>query len=277
MNRTTPIPQQAAFPAMKFLLGIVLAGAWIAAPVFAATLSELTSEDARTRAFAVRDLGEAGGPQAVAPLADMLGDANVFVRAAAMQALHSLGENTLREEVKDALLAALETENHRARSGAAETLGMLRVEAAADPLIALLTDDEATVQHAAACALARLQAQQAIDSLIAVVSDTGAAPFARMGAAWALGELEADAAVAPLVAVVQDGRSGQWHYTSVGVYATEALGKINNPACVPGLVEALAIDGRHLRAQLAITLAEITGEDFGENREKWEAYVQEAF
>ncbi len=249
---------------------------YVVAPAMATEQDALRSDDARTRAIAVRALGETGDATVVAPLTAALGDANVFVRATAMQALYALGADALCDAVTETLVTALDHENPRVRGGAAETLGMLQAESAGDALAPLLRDSDATVQQAAACALARLGMAQAVGGLIALVSDDDAAPFARMGAAWALGEIGTRDAVAPLLAVILDARRGQWNYTSVTVYAAEALGKIGDPDSVPGLVEALAIEDRHLRAQLAITLASMTGQNHGEDQSKWEAFLQEA-
>lgn len=233
----------------------------------------LQSESARIRAFAVRDLGEAGGPDAVPPLVSILGDENVFVRATAMQALYTLGKGELRGAVVEALMQALADPLSAVRAGAAETLGMLEERSAAAALTARLADSDPLTQHAAAAALGRLGEAQAVNALIALAGDDNAMPFPRMGALWALGELQAEDAVEPLLGIVLGGRRGQWNYTSVFVYAVEALGKINDPESVPGLVRALAIEDRHLRGQIEATLERMTGERLGQDPERWGAYL----
>ncbi len=212
---------------------------------------------ARERALAVRALGEQGDDAAVAPLVEALGDTNVFVRKAAVQALQRLAENNPDTPVIAALMRGLDKENPYVRAGVAETLGILKAEASAERLIALLVDEDPEAQHVAACALGRLNAHQAVSALTALAGDSDAAPFARMGAVWALGELGDKRAVAQLLAVVQDARRGEWNYTSVGVYAVEALGKINDPESIPVLEAAREIDDRHLREQLTRTLEQM--------------------
>lgn len=267
-------PARGVVPGSRFVLGITFA-LFALAPlcVAFAGAANLQGEDARDRAFAVRALGEAGGADAVASLAVALGDANVFVRATAMQALHDLGCGPLRQAVIMALEGALTGDNPLARAGAAETLGMLKAENVAEALTRLLEDQHARAQHAAACALARVNAKDAAPELIALARAAGAGPFARMGAVWALGELKIEQAVAPLLEVIEEGRRGEWNYTSVAVYAVEALGKINAPASLPRLVSAMSIKDRHLRAQLAVTLSTMTGHDFGQDQEKWKTFL----
>ena len=238
-----------------------------------AQVDGVESDSARTRAFAVRALGEQGGKEAIAPLVNALGDPNVFVRAAAIQALERLGAQDLRETVVAELLAALGDDMAERRAGAAETLGILGAKEAIEALTTLLDDTEPPVQNAAACALARLDATESVGALIALMTDDDAAPFGRMGAAWALGELGAPVAVEPLLGIVLGSPGGRWNYTSVPVYAAEALGKIDDRDSLPRLVEALDARDRHLRAQVAVTLERVTGQSFGENREDWEAFL----
>ncbi|MFB0566676.1 MAG: HEAT repeat domain-containing protein [Candidatus Aminicenantaceae bacterium] len=67
-------------------------------------------------------------------------------------------------------------------------------------------------------------------------------------------------------------KDGNWE---VSYYATKALGELGDPRAVEPLITALKDEESSIRRDAADSLKNITGEDFGEDQEKWQKWWKE--
>ena len=129
-------------------------------------------------------------------------------------------------------LAALASENPLARAEAAQVLGLARAQAAEGALLAALDDSDLAVSLAAADALGRIGDPATVNGLLGALEHPSA--HVRLGAARALGQMRATVAVEPLRTMLLLGDG-----LEVSV-ASEALGRIGNPAAIDALLATLA-------------------------------------
>jgi HEAT repeat protein len=134
--------------------------------------------------------------------------------------------------------------------GAAQALGMMRVDAAVEPLRAMLLLGEGAEISVAAEALGRIGSHTAMDALLTALADP--APTARWHAAMAAIERVGEPAVAPLVALL-DSKDA-----FVRRNAVKALGWVGSPSATQHLVGVLGKDREAaVREQAAWALGEI--------------------
>lgn len=150
------------------------------------------------------------------------------------------------------LLAALESDDPRARASAARQLGMARSLGVWNELLAALDDPEPVVSLAAASALGRINDPAAVPGLLIAIEHPS--EQVRLGAAQALGMMEVEAATEPLRAMLLQGEG-----LEVSV-AGEALGRIGGPAATDALLIALADQRPTARWHVAMAALEGMGE-----------------
>jgi HEAT repeat protein len=150
------------------------------------------------------------------------------------------------------ILAALESDDPKARASAARQLGLVRPLGVWSELLAALDDPDPSVSLIAADALGRINDPAAVPGLlIAVEHPSGPV---RLGAARALGMMQVEAAVEPLRAMLLRGEGSE-----VSV-AGEALGHIGGPAATEALLTVLADPQPTARWHAAMAALERIGE-----------------
>lgn len=115
-------------------------------------IKALRSEDKNIRKNAAEILGSIG-EEAIAPLADLLGDERWVVRYRACEALGLME----KPDAYPHLRAAVSDERDHVRYMAAKGLGRLRIPEAAPDLAPLLEDENPYVRKMAAESIARLR------------------------------------------------------------------------------------------------------------------------
>ena len=191
-----------------------------------------------------------------------------------------------------ALMAKLKDKNNRVRHRAAYELGGLGDKRALEPLIAALKDKEWTVRSTAAEALGYIGDKGAVAPLVAMLDDDYNICLAASEALKKIGE----PSVAPLIASLQNKK---WKSSTnkakalrtLGVIggkraikillraskdkdlfvysaALEALGDIGDKSTVGELIPLLKEPAMHYSIVVE-ALTKITGQNFGENYDKW--------
>ncbi len=150
------------------------------------------------------------------------------------------------------ILAALESDDPKARASAARQLGLVRPLGVWSELLAALDDPDPSVSLIAADALGRINDPAAVPGLLIAIEHP--AEPVRLGAARALGMMQVEAAVEPLRAMLLQSEG-----LEVSV-AGEALGHIGGPAATEALLIALADTGPTARWHAAMAALEKMGE-----------------
>jgi len=198
----------------------------------------LDREDARTRAGALRALGQLGERVGVVPeVAARLDDPDERVRAAAAWALGRLGPRPGRD--LRPLVARLDDDAAAVRAGAAWAIGRMggAARAGVPALIGRLGDPDGTVRRRVADALAHVQPEVSCVPALAAMLDDDAHPAGRVEAARVVGSLGPGAAPA-VPALARALRDPDPALRLEVVTALEKIGPGAGPA-VPALVEAL--------------------------------------
>ena len=211
-------------------------------PDVAGALAALDSDDAATRAQAVRLLGIARASEAGDELLAALSDPDPAVSLMAGEALARLNDPA----TSSGLLVALEHPNERVRLVAAETLGEMGVEAAVKPLRTMLFQGSGTEATIAGQALGRIGSPAAVEALVAALEEP--VPTSRWHAAMTGLEAAGQAAVGPLQELL-DSRD-----VYVRRNAAEALGWIGAPEATAALVDALRDRDETVRSRAAWSL-----------------------
>jgi len=181
--------------------------------------------------------------------------------------IQNLSLRFLNAEGKDriqVLVEALKDKDSFVRRSAAYALGELKDPRAVEPLIEALKDENRRVRAETAEALGKLKDPRAVEPLIEALKDKDS--VVRGIAAEALGKLKDPRAVEPLIGALKDE---DWY---VRKSAAEALGELRDPRAVEPLIKALKDKDRNVRASAANALQKITGQNFGENPEKWQKW-----
>jgi HEAT repeat protein len=150
------------------------------------------------------------------------------------------------------ILAALESDDPKARASAARQLGLARPPGVWNELLAALDDPDPAMRLAAADALGRINDPAAVPGLMIAIGHPS--EQIRLGSARALGMMGVEAAVEPLRAMLLRGEG-----LEVSV-AGEALGRIGGPAATDALLTALADPQPTARWHVAMAALEGMGE-----------------
>ncbi len=269
-----------------------------------AEIQRLSSSDAHTRVEAAMALGRAGPPAAPAipHLVDALGDnaevpwgpggGTISVGSAAALGLSSIGNRAVEpliatlqtddaqirqravvalgeigdRRATEPLVTLLGDEDKAVRSAAVQALGNIGDRRATEPLITALSDDDPEVRRNAARSLAQIGGREVVEPLLAALSDNNA--MVRLGAAQALGEVGGSRAGEPLITLLNNDAS-----ENVRAVAAQALGELRERRAIEPLVAALSDDYNALRLTAAEALANITGQDFGQDPAAWQEWL----
>jgi HEAT repeat protein len=136
-----------------------------------------------------------------------------------------------KDQTIEQSLKALQSEDGKERSKAADALGELGEQSAIEPLIGLLhSDSEYYVRVSAAWALGQIGGEQAMDALIIALKDYAVLSTA----AEALARFKIERAIRPIIEVFEND-SGVGHHYGL---AAMSLATFGEPAFLP-LIEAL--------------------------------------
>jgi HEAT repeat protein/photosystem II stability/assembly factor-like uncharacterized protein len=170
----------------------------------------------------------------------------LYAQAVTAEGLQGYAPDVMR------ILAALESDDPKARASAARQLGLVRPLGVWNELLAALDDPDPSVSLIAADALGRINDPAAVPGLLIAVEHPSEP--VRLGAARALGMMQVEAAVEPLRAMLLRGEG-----LEVSV-AGEALGQIGGPAATEALLTALADPQPTARWHAAMAALERMGE-----------------
>ena len=232
----------------------------IGKPAVAELIDGLKSKTPRIRGRAAWVLGRIKDTSAVKPLAVLLKDSSVEVRRKAAEALVPISSR----KTLDAALTALRDNDSQVRGHAATILSShvnKQDKKLVDPLILALGDSSATVRASVSEALGKLDDPRVVKPLMQVLADDD--PTVRQKGATALGKLRARPAVKLLLERLADNDK------DVRRSAAYALGQIGDRRSIEPLIGLLSDKKPEVRKVAAKALAQITGQDFGQNAEKW--------
>jgi TolB-like protein len=165
----------------------------------------LKDENEENRVDAVRTLKFSHDPRALSALVEALGDVSLKVKAEAVQAIVSLGEQATGPVIRLLNDAMDEDDNLTARF-AAKALGMIGDRTISPMLIEMLRGDDKFVACESALALGRLGETTAVPDLIALLEEPNG--NVRFAAAEALGEICDSAAYDALQKRLNDDDEG---------------------------------------------------------------------
>jgi HEAT repeat protein len=178
----------------------------------------LESRDAWTRAFAAYALEKTPMPAiAVRPLARLVSDPEIVVRAYAARALG----RQRSPEALGPLVALAGDRDPRVRVSAVRAMGALADSAALPQVLAALGDADPHVRETAAAAAPGLASRDAVPALRRALADRDGG--VRLAAARALAALAPETAYADLTELLADSE----RFVRAGVY--EALGRVPGP------------------------------------------------
>lgn len=197
-------------------------------------------------------------------LLEACGDEQFPVREAALQVLSGFRSEPVRTLLRAEARSEGGTKNGR-RSGAIQTLGLLRDVESVPTLIANLEHKDFEVRRASIVALGRIGAEAAIDPLILQLRSEEQA--LRTAALDALGAIRNPprtlAAMLPLL------EADVWQ---VRAAAIQALGNLRVKEAVQPLIDALRREEGRLRDDAAQALLRTTAFEWGDDVEAWQRW-----
>jgi HEAT repeat protein len=201
-----------------------------AIPALAVLAGQEGSVEFPGRLHGIPSIAAIGGPEAVAPLLNLIEHPPGGKPKQGRWAALALGHLEQPEAVEP-LLALLESKAPPVRRAAAVALGCIGDRRAIGPIARHLYDTSFSIRSDVAAALANLGDPAAIGPLTDAMADTNYIP--REAPAEALGFLGDARAVGPLAALLNVGGEAS-------EVLAEALGRIGDPAALPYLTQALA-------------------------------------
>jgi HEAT repeat protein len=217
----------------------------------------------KTRMHAARGLGKIGDKKAVKPLIGLLKEKNPKVRSDAAKALGMIGGKRAVEH----LVGALKDEVPEVRERVIEALGEIGDKAAVMPLVELLREEDFEVRLCAKRALRDI-GKSAISLLSGVLKDGDAR--VRKCVAEVLGWIRAREAVKPLIEALADKEP------SVRRAAIDSLRMLRDKRAIEPLIRSLKDKDGWVRFDAEWALETITGQDFGEDYDKWKEWYEES-
>lgn len=237
---------------------------------------ENEKEEMPVRLAAAVALGQMGNEQGIKFLIDQLKSSDEKVRAAAVEALRTIGKPATRllieaAQSKDSLqrwgavaalgetgdpkavpilLRALRDEDENVRAVAAASLGKLRYARAAPQLVRALADESERVQAHAEWALENIG-----ERAIPAIMDGAKRPTTRLRTFRLLGRLKARQAVSLLIEGLDDRKP------EVRTIAAWALGEIGDQGAISALQRALDDKEPEVRREAVVALGKLGAEE----------------
>lgn len=226
-------------------------------------LEKLDGGSPRVKAVAIKVLGVRRYERVLERILELMDDKDDAVREACLDALASMGATGQIRQVIRKLNDPSEMVARRAQA-VAESLGS-RPEAqeeAADELLNVLYRGSTRAQALAARLAGVLHVRSAIPRLTELINDDDRE--VRSCAIMALGELKVTETLEPLtnrLSIETDG----W----VKIQIIQAFQNIRDRQAVPTLIDLLEDPDEQVRHRASVALTNITGQAFGEDRQKW--------
>lgn len=203
----------------------------------------LEDADPNLRESAVKIAGYFGYPECVGLLLERCRDEDERVRRAAVEHLPFLED----ERATPALVRALRHETPKVRAAAAGAMAQAEGPDVSASLIEALGDEDSWVRYFAARSLGRLNVAESAEAL-ARLARNDKANHVRIAAVEALGSVGGETAVAAVIPLLKSSEP------DVVRVAIAALGRMENPAARPPLLEALQSPDAEVRAAAAEAL-----------------------
>ncbi|HEX7177849.1 MAG TPA: HEAT repeat domain-containing protein [Pyrinomonadaceae bacterium] len=203
----------------------------------------LEDADPNARESAVKIAGYFGYPECADLLLERCRDEDERVRRAAVEHLPFLED----ERATPALVRALRHETPKVRAAAAGAMALAEGPEVSASLIEALGDEDSWVRYFAARSLGRLKIAGSADALAGLARDDKA-NHVRIAAVEALGGLGGETAVRAVAPLLQSDEP------DIVRVAIAALGRMENPAARPPLLEALQSPDAEVRAAAAEAL-----------------------
>lgn len=226
-------------------------------------LEKLESDSPRVKAVAIQVLGVRKYERALERIVELMDDKSEVVREASLDALASMGASGHIREVIEKLNDPSEPVARKAQI-VAENLGS-RAEAqedAADEIMNVLDRGTPRGRALGSRLAGVLRLRSAIGRLSELINDDDRE--VRANAIMGLGQLKVSEALEPLtnrLSIETDG----W----VKIQIVQAFQSIQDRQAVPTLIDLLEDQDEQVRHRAAVALTNLTGQSFGEDREKW--------
>jgi HEAT repeat protein len=229
-----------------------------------ALIEALSGEDRDLRS-AVSDALGAIGEEAVPALIESLADEDEGVRWAAVSALREIGPQAA--DAVPVLIQALQDEDYEVRQAAGSALGRMGPEAI-PALIRALGDEDANVRQGVSQALGLIgpEAKESVPHLVQALEEDEDW-LVRSNSARALGWIEPEPGDVVPALIQALGDESEY----VRAAAADALGEFGSQAreAIPLLIGALGDQHGGTRSSAARALRDITGQDLGEDPDRW--------
>jgi len=227
-------------------------------------IGALNDKDAKVRLYAIKALGDTGDKKVTEPLLNLLGRAEDETAYVAL--LEALGD--LKDErAVGALLRLLEHRNALVASKAAESIGKIGNRGVVPVLVKVARKSTMTsVRYSAVFALGELGDSEPVDMLLGFLKSEDAS--LRYAAAHSLAMIADEKALDALLEVLCSDTSWGVRWAAAKGVGRICKGKPNTKA-VGCLIDALLDENETVRKEALSSLRAVTGEDFGDDYEKW--------
>jgi HEAT repeat protein len=206
-------------------------------------------------------LGELKDNRSIEPLISSIKDATQLELWSSIEALLKIGKPAVKP-----LIAALRNYDKTIRIHAVIALGLIKDKSAVEFIIPLLKDDYC--RWVAITSLASINDRQAVEPIIPLLKDEN--DFIRAYSAKALGKLGDPRAVEYLIYTLKDKE------LHVQLSAAWALGELKDSSAIGPLIATINHEhvpiSSEVNSEVANSLNEITGKDFGENKQNWKEW-----
>ena len=232
-------------------------------------IGALNDNDAKVRLYAIKALGDTGDKKATEPLLRLFGggeDETAYV--ALLEALGSIKD----ERAVGALLRLLKHRNALVASKAAESLGKIGNKGVVPVLVNVARKSTMTsVRYSAVFALGELGDAEPVDMLLEFLKQEDAS--LRYAAAHSLAMIAEERALDGLLEALSSDTSWGVRWAAAKGVGRICKGKPNRKA-VGCLIDALLDENETVRKEALSSLRAVTGEDFGDDYEKWDEWFK---
>ncbi|MEE2779686.1 MAG: HEAT repeat domain-containing protein [Myxococcota bacterium] len=226
-------------------------------------VSALSHFHPKVKMSAARSLGLLKAREATRPLAILLADPVTVapVRRVLCAALGDIGD----PDGVPILLQVLGDPDVRVRKDAISALGRLKDDRAIAALSLLARVDE--LADVSVVALGTIGHRDALPALIRLLKEKRQPKPVLQRAFWAVGSIRSPSSVSALKAFLKDPD------TELVLWATDALGRLQDEHATEALLDVLRRDEPELKEMAAWALQQISGKNLGLDIKRWESWV----